>query len=570
MDDRLIEPLKYYEDQGRSEHESNVKDYFNSLIESSGVNIEENRATMERWKEEQAEIADVSKKISKFKLFKALICIGSVIGAILAIVGISQFGSSVGVGILLLILGVGAVVSAVLALVKKINPVLKDMDKILQEHKKAAGELEEQGWQQMSALNSLFTDEDAVRLVEKTLPGFAFEGKFSKEQERLFVDKYDFFDIQDDECSMLDTLSGKYEGNPFLFARRRVHKMGSHTYTGSLHISWTETYRDSNGQLRTRTKSQVLRASVTKPKPNYRINTALIYGNQSAPDLDFSRGSSHVENLSEKALERKIRRGEHKLQKQAEKSLKNGGGFQEMANSEFDVLFGATDRNNEVEFRYMYTPVGQRNTVALLKDSKNFGDDFSFMKRGKCNVIISDHAQNWKMSVFARDYKHFDYDVIEDKFVNLNTKFFKSIFFDFAPLFSVPAYLDEPSVALEGEQSYDNNYTYYEHEVLANSMDYKSFEHESSRTEAILKTETIGSQDGCDLVAVTAYSYTTVDRVDLIPVKGGDGNYHNVPVPWIEYIPVSKVSHIRLGENDSVADENAVRYHGIGATFINN
>ena len=52
--------------------------------------------------------------------------------------------------------------------------------------------------------------------------------------------------------------------------------------------------------------------------------------------------------------------------------MKNGGQFQEMANSEFDVLFGANDRDHEVQFRLMYTPLAQRNTVDLIKDKKYF------------------------------------------------------------------------------------------------------------------------------------------------------------------------------------------------------
>jgi hypothetical protein len=32
--------------------------------------------------------------------------------------------------------------------------------------------------------------------------------------------------------------------------------------------------------------------------------------------------------------------------------------------------------------------------------------------------------------------------------------------------------------------------------------------------------------------------------VDIIPVYGNDGDWHEVPVPWTEYLPVSKDSTI--------------------------
>ena len=570
MDDKILEPVKYYERQGEKEHLDNIKDHFNGLVERSGIDIEANRKTVEKWKKQQEEIASLSKKLKTFKIFRILLIIGIIVATILIFSSFSQFSELVGIGILLLSLGVGALVCSIMVMIKKVIPVIKDTNKVRQEHMEESKKLEKEGWAQMNNLNNLFTDEDCIRLIEKTLPDFSFDKNFSVEQERLFVKKYDFQDIQSDESSMVDTLSGKYAGNPFLFGRRRVHRMGSQVYRGSLKITWTETYRDSNGNIRTTQKSQTLHASVTKPKPFYSTNTFLAFGNQAAPNLSFSRQSKHVENLSERDLERRIKKGEHQLQRQAKKSIKNGGNFQEMANSEFDVLFGANDRNNEVEFRLMYTPLGQRSTVELLKDSNHYGDDFDFIKQGKCNFIFSDHAQNWKIRISAKDYKHFNYEEIKIRFINLNQTYFKSIFFDFAPFFCVPAYLEEPCEALEGNESYRTNYTYYEHEVMANALDYRSFVHEESCTEAILKTQTLNTDNGNDVVAVTAYSYVAINRIDYIPVKGGDGNYHNVPVPWIEYVPVSKTSHIHVSNESSPSDYTSIYYHGMGAGIINN
>ena len=572
MDDKLLEPLKYYEAQGKQEHRDNIETHLNDLVEKSGVDIEKNHDTIASWKKEQEEISVLSKIIGKFKIFRTLLIFGIVIGVIMSMVSFGQFSSSetVGIGVALIIIGVAMVVASIIVMVKKVNPVIKNTDQVRQEHIEEAQKLENEGWEQMQSLNSLFTDEDSIRLVEKTLPDFTFDKAFSVSQEKFFYEKYDFFDVQTDECSMLNTLSGQYAGNPFLFGRRRIHTMGTETYHGSLRITWTETYTDSQGDVQTRTKSETLRASVTKPKPYYKTNTFLAYGNQAAPNLSFSRESNHIENLSEKALEKKIKKGERQLQKQANKAIKKGGNFQEMANSEFDVLFGATDRDNEVEFRFMYTPLAQRNTVALLKDSNNYGDDFNFIKHGKMNLISSDHAQNWKMNVFASDYKHFDFEVIKSRFITLNETFFKSIFFDFAPLFAVPAYLEEPCAALEEDTSYKTNYTYYEHEVMANALCSDSFLHEESCTEAILKTTTVNVADGSDLISVTANSYMGIDRIDYIPVKGGDGNYHNVPVAWIEYIPVSKSTLVRIS-NAASADENAeIYYHSMAAGTVKN
>ena len=568
MENKLLEPLRYYEEQGKEEHRNNTLEYLNSLIAQSGVNINENRATVARIKEENQKLVEVSKKLSKYKTFRILLVIAAVFGVIMTLASFGMFSDSVGSGIFMLLLGGGGAMAAIWALIKKVNPVIKDTTMIIANQKAVLDNLENTAWMQMNPLNSLFTDDDAVKLIEKTLPDFKFHKNFLVSNEKLFAEKYDFYDLQDEECSMIDTLSGTYAGNPFLFGRRRMHRMGTHTYKGSLKITWVETYTDSDGNVQTKEKSQTLSASVTKPKPYYSTNTFLAYGNQAAPNLEFSRCSKHSENLSEKALEKKIKRGEHKLQKKTEKAIKHGETFQEMANSEFEVLFDATDRDNEMEFRLMYTPIGQRSTVALLKDSKNYGDDFDFIKKGKFNVIMSDHAQNWKMGVYARDYVHYDYEEISSKFVSLNEKYFKSIFFDFAPLFSVPAYLEESCAALDYDYEYPTNYTCYEHEVMANAIGNESLAHEDSATEAILKTQFMTSDNGIDVVLVTAYSYIAFERVDYIPVKGGDGNYHNVPVPWIEYIPVSKATPIVVGDDSTITDDDSIHYHGMSTEIL--
>lgn len=565
MNDLLLEPLKYYDDIGKKAHEENTRQHFKDLLDKSGVDVEENRRTVKEYNGKVEEINKLSKKLSKYKFFKVMLIIGIVLGSIICLFSLSLFGESVISGMLFILLGGIFLAGSIWPLVAKVNPTIKDTDSVKEGRVKESEEILQRAWEQMRPMNALFTDYDALRLIEKTIPEFSFDDKFTRETERLFVKDYDFLDLQDDESSMVDTLSGSFAGNPFLFGRRVVHSMGSHTYHGSLRISWVESYRDSNGDIRERTRSQTLHASLTRPKPFFNYNTFLAYGNQAAPNLSFSRTHEHSEDLSEKALQRKIKKGENALRKQAEKAMKQGGNFQEMANSEFDVLFGANDRDNEVQFRLMYTPLAQLNTVALIKDKNYYGDDFDFTKRCKFNVITSDHAQSWNMSTVASNYYSYDVDESLSKFVNFNVQFFRSVFFDFAPLLSIPAYAEEPCASLDDVDDYSYNYTYYEHEVMANTVGYQNFVHDESATEAILKTELLSKDNSSDRVAVTAYSYATVERIDYVPVKGGDGYYHDVPVYWTEYIPVSKTTNVAVADSREAEEqsEGSVRYHGM-------
>ena len=153
------------------------------------------------------------------------------------------------------------------------------------------------------------------------------------------------------------------------------------------------------------------------------------------------------------------------------KAVKSGDTFQEMANTQFDVLFGALDRDNEVQFRIMYPPLAQNNTVDLVTNKVGYGDDFYFHKVKKFNYIISEHAQNWKMETSPDVYYSYDVDVARTNFLNFNTNYFKSVFFDFAPLFAVTDYIDTPSILLDPVGTTDTNYPYYQYEVLANAKD---------------------------------------------------------------------------------------------------
>ena len=74
-----------------------------------------------------------------------------------------------------------------------------------------------------------------------------------------------------------------------------------------------------------------------------------------------------------------------------------------------------------------------------------------------------------------------------------------------------------------------------------------------------------------------AWGYTATPRLDFVPVLGGDGNIHGVPVSWIEYDYIAKESEMLVRVSDysereyrlkeKVADE--VFFHRMTAEIIN-
>jgi hypothetical protein len=141
-------------------------------------------------------------------------------------------------------------------------------------------------------------------------------------------------------------------------------------------------------------------------------------------------------------------------------------------------------------------------------------------------------------------FKTFDVADARSSFKQFHTGYFKALYFTFAPLFTIPLYLDKRSVPIAKAATNDGETSFWEHEAVANHIGDHAFAHPASVTQNLLKTSAGKSRDGSATVNVTAHGYEGIPMVDIIPVYGNDGDWHEVPVPWTEYLPVSKDSTI--------------------------
>ena len=560
MDQMIFNPLEDYEKHLKDAHKANTEAFFEELVTRSGISKEENAVSVAKYNAQQEKADQLRKKAGRWKALRVLTIIGAVL-AVIAAIGLFANGIIAG--------GIGAALAAVglgLLWFLKLNPKIKNLDQIHAEEQKKADELLAVCQAQMAPLNALFGSWDGIALIEKTIPKFDFSPSFSQEQEKDMRENYNFPHCDNPEHSIVDTLSGRYNGNPFLFERRRVHKMGLETYHGYKTITWTEWYTDSKGKRRTRTRSQTLHATVTKPKPFYHLETYLHYGAQAGPDLSFSRLNVHLEDLSQRAVDSLVRKGEKKLRKKAEEALENNENFMAMTNTEFDVLFNALDRDHEVQFRVLFTPLAQTNMVDLLRSETGYGDDFDFFKQQRMNTIVSEHSQKRSFLVQPEAFHSHDFEQIRRKFLDGHGEYFRAVYFDFAPLLALPVYQERPVHSLTPLPDLSQKYSTWEHEALANAMDPRLLAHPASKTPAILKTDYTGHDRQAEQVRITAHSYDALDRLDVIPMLGGDGRMHGVPVPWKEYIP------LRASEIMSISAEKpegtAVHTHGLYARVI--
>ncbi|HBS02695.1 MAG TPA: hypothetical protein DEA63_02375, partial [Firmicutes bacterium] len=184
-------------------------------------------------------------------------------------------------------------------------------------------------------------------------------------------------------------------------------------------IHWTTTYHDKNG-VHVENHSETLVASITRPAPFYHTDTRLIYGNEAAPHLSFSRAPSGVSNLSEKEKDKLAAEGIKRIKKLSEKQLKDGSKhvITPMGNDRFDAFFGADDRNNEVEFRLLFTPLAQKNMLDLIENPAPYGDDFVMVKEGMVNSIASAHSQGFDYSADPERFAGYDYQAMKGGFVS--------------------------------------------------------------------------------------------------------------------------------------------------------
>lgn len=517
-DSVIYKPLEEFNGKYRSRHEELTQQFFDKLVSESGVNIEENRATVLQYNTYKDNLVKLKRKLNWMRFFRVLMII---------------------------------VIVLIPLVILKMTPKIRALREEIKEAGQKIEELLALAYQQMLPLSSLFTDRDALNLISETVPMLSFDPCFTIRKESDMRTNYDFEGLEDAEQSTVATLSGAYNENPFLFENKIVHTMGTETYYGTKTITWTETYRDSDGHLRSRTRTETLRAQLVKPKPYYNTQVVLNYGSQGAPDLCFSRDATHLEQKSKKAINRMVKSGEKKLKKRTDKAIKENKDFVSMANTDFEVLFDALNRNDEVQFRALFTPLAQTNMVDLILSKDGYGDDFNFFKVKRMNKILSNHSQGRPINLTADMYTSYSFDIIKENFIGKNTEFFKAVYFDFAPLFAIPAYQERPVHSLKPIPDMTQLYSMKESEVLANSVDREYLVHPQTKTQAILKTQYLRSSDKTDETKVTAYSYDIEKRLEYVSVRGGDGHLHNVPVEWDEYLPLQAENNFCITEYDA-------------------
>lgn len=554
MQKDIYDPLKEYVNVYRDKFKEVAEKTFAELAAEAQVDVRKNRETCRRIYSEEDSLSKVMTSIRWQKVWRVLLWLCVVVGFI---VGFTMYDVLDYVDLLI----VGFVIFGALGLLfTDINPKIKEMKSERDKLTAKVDKLKKEAWQQMAPLNNLYDWDVLTRMMTKTVPRLEFDPYFTTQRLADLKATYGWSDSFNAGRSVVYSHSGLINGNPFVICRTRKMEMCTKTYYGEKTIHWTTEETDSDGKTRTVHHSETLVASVTAPYPEYFEKTRLIYGNTAAPDLIFYRKQSGLAD-SEGSLKFKMKR--HSLRKKS-RDLSNAD-FAMMTNEEFEVAFDTSNRNNNQQYALLFTPLAQESMMNLLKDDKvGFGDDFDFGKQRMINVIFSNHMQSLNLDMNPQQYKGFDYDKAEADFYAINSRYFRAIYFCFAPLLCVPMYQQiRPQEDIYGRNMQQHS-SFWEHEALANFWGQGRFKHPSCVTNCILKTEQLQTIGDNSTIKVNAYGYRTEQHLEYVSKWGGDGHLHHVPVYWDEYLPVTGSGMIYLKEDNNFKDDSLTQRQRLG------
>ena len=546
MIEDIYEPLIRYRDEFKQKFAQIAEKTFEKLSADSKVDIEENRKTvfmMNSVEQEKSELENKRALLSflRFVLIAAVICSA---GFCVYKLFLSEDGFDKNH-----ILAATVVFAVSLPLAFWVSPKIKQLDAKITELRSKAAQLKRTAWEQMAPLNKLFTWDLLPRMMSECVPKLEFDPFFCCGRIDELRNSFGWNDSFNSDISILFAHSGSINGNPFAVCKFRRQVWGTAVYTGTKVISYTELVRDSNGKLRRETRYQTLVATVEKPKPEYVDQSAVIYGNDAAADLSFSREPSEYSG-KDGFFSNLGKKGELKKLEKFARNLEDDSDFTMMSNKEFEVLFHADDRDDEVQFRILFTPLAQQQMVKLLNDKEHgYGDDFSFIKQQKINLVHAEHLDATDIDTDPKQFRNYSYDLMKEFFITRTNDYFKAVYFAFAPLLTIPLYQQTRSFQ-DIYGSFDTkNVSFWETESFVNYIGGKKFAHPESKTTNILKATDCHLENG-GTVYVTAHGFKTVERLELVPVFGNDNRWHNVPVEWLEYIPVRRTNEISIGVTD--------------------
>lgn len=530
--ERLIDdPIQEYQDSFSNEIKTKTKEYFDNLIEENEINREENRETVFNYKK----AIKKSKKLGIIELlFKILGWI--FISPIPILILIVCLNESLNVGLILLC--VGFLSLAIFSFITS-----KKFDNLRYVVKSKADELLSLAINQCEPLINAIESNAPINIFNEVIPNVKLDYKFLRGKHKYMMDRGAFPPLFSNEC-YIGVYSGNIGENPFAILKIRKQEMERVAYQGSLQIHWetVEKYEDEDGKTREKVvnHSQLLTATTYHDRPIYDTRVETIFASPIARELSFSRKPFGVKKMSDRKVERRIKSKYKSFKKIETRSAFTDKPLVLLENEEFEALYGAVDRDNEMQFRLLFTPLAQKNIVKLIRNRKYNGDDFSFKKCRNYNYSFNYSLQNMEFSLPRRQrYSLSDIDLIEKGFTDFVAKFSEEIYIFLLPFLSIPAYQkDVPNL------SYDEYVKSIEKSTSESSVEEeisKSLYHQIGNSG--LPTICKARYNTLDSISCDSYGFDSSWEVEYVTCRGDDCEDHDVPVRWQKFVKVCENSH---------------------------
>ena len=169
MKELSIDPIGLYESELRDKFAENAEKCFDDLVSRSGVNADENRATVAHCREYEAKSAEADKKVSGAKGLKTFVTVLIVLffvaaaaGVLVAVFGPLYVGIPVAAGCTL------AAVGFIVLLKLKVNKTLRSREALLAEMRAQAAAYHDEAERQMAPLNILYSWEHTSGILKET------------------------------------------------------------------------------------------------------------------------------------------------------------------------------------------------------------------------------------------------------------------------------------------------------------------------------------------------------------------------------------------------------------------
>lgn len=543
--EKIIEnPCKDYPRYAQERTDSATA-YFDALAKDSKVDVGQNQATCEKYYSAKNESEEGTKSANRRNGY----CIARIfVGLIGCVAGFFRFrgSKSIGIKVLGVLIFLAALIGAIAVNIVQSKRAKQDKLTASKAQEKADYYASQASEQRQPLWSMIFPDR-ADKRIRKILPIIHIDPSFDINRYAYRVKKFGLPRSEGDvDASVLFAKSGRINGNPFLVLREKYHHDERKTYVGTRTVMVRHSYTDSKGNTHYTTTPEVLTATYSELAPFYDFSHVLIFASEAAPDLKFSRNpvlSSGNENIK-KVIKNNSKILEKESLRQRNDDNPNTN-LQVMSNDEFESLFFAKNRNNEIQFRLLFTPLAQVNRVDLIKNSP-YGDDFCFVKDKRLNYIITGHSLNYSFDFNCSAQYIFDFKVLRNQFITGRQDYFKSFYFQLAPLLTIPLYQQlKPFEYIYGRE-YGFCVSPYDHESRANRRPDSRLRPKGSSTDRILKSSYEKSIGLFDLITVESFAYHATPQTALVPIVASDGNVYNVPVPYYTYSPVRKKTRLAV------------------------